>query len=58
MSITFSDGRPMHIFLAAVPAVRAGIRVDGHREARMRKLLVGVVLGALAPVVVAIGGAR
>jgi hypothetical protein len=54
--IPFSDGPDMDIYLAAVPAVRAGDRVARRRGVRMRRLLVGVVLVAL--VVVAIGGAR
>jgi hypothetical protein len=57
LSITLSDGRDMHIVLAAVPAVRAGGRVARRRGILMRKLPVGLVLAALAPVVVAIGGA-
>jgi hypothetical protein len=58
LSITFSEGRDMDILLAAVPAVRAGIQIVGRRGVRMRKLLVGLVLAALALVVVAIGAAQ
>jgi len=58
LSITFSDGRDIDILLAAAQAVRAGIRVVGCRGVRMRRLLVGLVLAAPAPVVVAIRVAR
>ncbi len=55
MSIASRDGREMHIVLAAVSAVRAGD--PGRRGVRMRRLLVGLVLVALAVVVAPIGGA-